>query len=234
MLASAVFRMILSRWMAMLRFAGRGPARWGTPGGTPEQVAAGGVERVHDVAGAGEEHHALVHDRGGLLRARLHRPRPGQLELPDVVAVDLIQRAVPPSVAGPPPVQPALGRRIGQQRVGDGARGRRLDGRRLGSGSLGGRRRGDGENAQRGKGNDSKRGENGERGDTVHPGIPFRLSARAIRGTNPWDKRAAPALPGGPAPAAVDDYGSDSARCHQTLPKLTNGPPSTDIRMRTW
>ena len=98
----------------------------------PQQVAGGGVERLHDVAGTGQEHHPVVHDRRGLLRPRLHRPGPDQTEIADVAAGDLLQRAVAPPVLRPAPVQPALRRRVGQQRVGDRTDGGRLTGRRRG------------------------------------------------------------------------------------------------------
>ena len=123
----------------------------------PQHVAGRRVERLHDVAGAGQVHHPFVHDGRGLLRSGLHRPRPDHPQVPDVGAVDLVQRAVTPAVLRPAPVQPALRRGIGQHRVGD-----RADRGRL-------RRRGSGED---------ENGERDNRYETSHRGLPFRLAAR--------------------------------------------------------
>ena len=64
----------------------------------PDQIAGGGVERVDDVAGTGEEHHAVVHERRRLLRARLQRPGPDEPQPRYVVTVDLVEGAVAPAL----------------------------------------------------------------------------------------------------------------------------------------
>ena len=65
-----------------------------------------------------EEHDAVVHQRRRLVVARPHRDRPFQLQVGDVVARHLIERAVAVAVAGPAPVQPVAGRRVGEHLVG--------------------------------------------------------------------------------------------------------------------
>jgi hypothetical protein len=40
----------------------------------PEEIAGGGVERLHAAAGIGDEHHAVMDERGGLARACVQRP----------------------------------------------------------------------------------------------------------------------------------------------------------------
>ena len=53
----------------------------------PDQIAGGGVERLHHVAGVAEIHDAVVHERHRLVRAGVvHRPAPRQLQLLDVAA----------------------------------------------------------------------------------------------------------------------------------------------------
>ena len=122
----------------------------------PQQVAGRRVEGLHDVAGAREVHHAVVHDGGRLLRPGLHRPRPLHPQLADVVAGDLVQRAVTPAVAGAAPVQPALRRRVREHGVGDRPHFRRL--------------------AEGGRGACGEDDERGEKGQTVHRGLPVRTS----------------------------------------------------------
>ena len=61
----------------------------------PDQTARLSVERLDDVARRREIDDAVVHDRGGLVRARIvHRPHPLQLQVLHVGRGDLIQRAV--------------------------------------------------------------------------------------------------------------------------------------------
>ena len=92
---------------------------WERPPILPEQRAGGGVERLDHVAGVGQIHHAVVDERGRLVAAVAHRPDPGELQVADIVAVDLVERAVAPSVVGPPIDQPVVRVGIQQHRVGD-------------------------------------------------------------------------------------------------------------------
>ena len=85
----------------------------------PEQLAGGRVEGLDDVAGARQEHHAVVDERRGLVGALGHRQRPGQAQAGHVVGPDPVQRRVALVVAGAPPGQPVLRRRIPEQLVGD-------------------------------------------------------------------------------------------------------------------
>ena len=90
----------------------------------PDQVAGGGIERLDLVGVVEDEQHAVMHDRRRLGGAGGHRPRPGRLQVLDVVLVDLVERAVAPAVIGAPPHQPVRRRRIAQHRVGDRRHGR--------------------------------------------------------------------------------------------------------------
>ena len=85
----------------------------------PEQLAGGRVEGLDDVAGARQEHHAVVDERRGLVGALGHRQRPGQAQAGHVVGPDPVQRRVALVVSGAPPGQPILRRRIPEQLVGD-------------------------------------------------------------------------------------------------------------------
>ncbi len=85
----------------------------------PDQIAGGGIERLHHVAGVAEIHDAVVHERHRLVRAGIvHRPAPGQAQLLDVVFLDLFERAVAPRLVVAPRHQPVAGRRIAQHRIG--------------------------------------------------------------------------------------------------------------------
>ena len=68
--------------------------------------------------GAGEEHHAVVHDRRGLVVAGPDRDGPRELQVADVVARDLVEGTVAVAVAGAPPAQPVAGRGVGEEGVG--------------------------------------------------------------------------------------------------------------------
>ncbi len=85
----------------------------------PDEIAAGGIERLHLVGVVEDEEDAVVHDRRRLGRAIGQRPGPDQLEILDVGLVDLLERAVAPCVVGSPPHQPVAGGRIAQHVVGD-------------------------------------------------------------------------------------------------------------------
>ena len=84
----------------------------------PDQVAGHRVDGLDDVARVGHEQHAVADQRGPLLAARRERPRPDQPEIADVVAVDLVERAVAPAVQRPAPHQPLVRTRVLQLRVG--------------------------------------------------------------------------------------------------------------------
>ena len=85
----------------------------------PDEVAAAGVQGLHDVAGVGEVEDAVVHERGRLRDAGLHAPRPREPQFADVAAVDLVEGAVAPPVEGAPPAQPVGGVGVLEHRVGD-------------------------------------------------------------------------------------------------------------------
>ena len=86
----------------------------------PDQIAGLAVERLDDAAGVVEEDGAVVRERRRLVRAALgHRRDPGQLQLLDVVARDLRQRAEARRVLIAPQHRPVAGRRIAQHLVGD-------------------------------------------------------------------------------------------------------------------
>ena len=87
----------------------------------PDEVAGHRVDRLDDVAGVRHEQHAVADQRRPLLPARAERARPDHPQLTDVVAVDLVERAVAPAVERPAPHQPLVVARILELRVGDGA-----------------------------------------------------------------------------------------------------------------
>ena len=84
----------------------------------PDEVARCRVDRL-DAGRAREIHDAVVHERRRLVGARHHRPRPRKLQLADVGARDLVERAVSPRVLRAPPVEPVCGIRIPQHLFGD-------------------------------------------------------------------------------------------------------------------
>ena len=67
--------------------------------------------------GIREVQDAVVNERRAFLGAGLEPARPDELQLVDVAAIDLLQRAVAPRVERTPPHQPVLGRRIREHRV---------------------------------------------------------------------------------------------------------------------
>ena len=85
----------------------------------PDQLAGSRVECLDDVAGARQEHHAVMDERRGLVGPLGHRQRPGQAQAGHVAGPDLVQRRVALVVSGAPPGQPVLRRRIPEQLVGD-------------------------------------------------------------------------------------------------------------------
>ena len=86
----------------------------------PAEVAGGGVDGLDDVARVRHVHHAVVDERRALLQPGSEAPRPDHAQVADVAAVDLVEGAVAPAVERAPPHQPVVGRRILQDRVGDG------------------------------------------------------------------------------------------------------------------
>ena len=85
----------------------------------PDQVAVGGVDRLHGAARHIHVHDAAIDDRRRFLRAGGQAARPGHAQLPDIVLVDLIERAVAMLVEGPADHQPVGGIGIGQHLLGD-------------------------------------------------------------------------------------------------------------------
>ena len=80
----------------------------------PQDGAVRGVHGLDEVACLGKKHDAIVHERGRLLQARLHGPRPCQTEAAHVGRIDLVERAVPPVVVGTAPHEPLAVRRVEQ------------------------------------------------------------------------------------------------------------------------
>src|SRR5690606_10688447 len=85
----------------------------------PDEIARRSIEGVHDAAGVGDVHHAIINQRSRLRDSRLQSPGPGELKLPHVTAIDLVERAVAPSVERSAPAQPIPGGRSGQELIGD-------------------------------------------------------------------------------------------------------------------
>ena len=86
----------------------------------PDQLAGAAVERLDDVARVDQIDDAVVDERHGLVRAALFadRPDPGELQILDVVARDLVERAVAPALIVAARHQPVAGGRVAQHRVG--------------------------------------------------------------------------------------------------------------------
>jgi hypothetical protein len=81
----------------------------------PDQIACRCVECLDHAARIRQIHDAVIDQRSGFLRsAVVHRPRPRELQLLDVLLVDLFERAVAPCAVGAPPVQPVAGRGIAE------------------------------------------------------------------------------------------------------------------------
>ena len=87
----------------------------------PDQVAGHRVDGLDGVLRVRHEHHAAADQRRPLLAALTRQgAAPDQPEAADVVAVDLVERAVAPAVERAAPHQPLVGARVQQLRVGDG------------------------------------------------------------------------------------------------------------------
>ncbi len=85
----------------------------------PDQLAVGCIERLHDIGHVVEVQHAVVNDGRRLAAATLgHGPRPLQAQLADVVAIDLVERAIAPGRIVAPDHQPVVSRGIAQHLVG--------------------------------------------------------------------------------------------------------------------
>ena len=83
----------------------------------PEQVARQRVQRLHFVAVAFDEEHAIMFERRPLVLSVWQRPRPLHPQIVHVFLGDFLQRAEPMIVVRAPPKQPVPGRRILQQFV---------------------------------------------------------------------------------------------------------------------
>ena len=86
----------------------------------PPQVAGHGVDGLHVVPRVRHEQHAAVGQRGPLLRALGQGSGPHELQVADVVAVHLVERAVAPAVLRAAPHEPVARRRVLEHGVGDG------------------------------------------------------------------------------------------------------------------
>ena len=86
----------------------------------PEQVARRRIDRLHLVAEAVHEHHAVVHERRRFIGAVRQRPAPGETQIGDVLPVDLRERAEAHVVGGAAPRQPVPVGGVREHAVGDG------------------------------------------------------------------------------------------------------------------
>ena len=89
------------------------------PAMLPHQIAGLRIDRGDDVARTRDVHHAVVDERRRLDAARSKPARPHHLQARDVVAIDLIERAVAPAVERAPPRQPVGRVRLPQHFIGD-------------------------------------------------------------------------------------------------------------------
>ena len=78
----------------------------------PQRSAIGRIHCLDKIAGLGQKHDAVMHQRRGFLPARLHGPGPGQAQTAHIGLVDLSQRAVAPMIGGTAPHQPVIFRRV--------------------------------------------------------------------------------------------------------------------------
>ena len=86
----------------------------------PGDVARQHVERGDATAALGDVHQPVGHDRRRHPAAVVaHRPRPDETQVGDVVAVDLVERAEPGHVVGPPVAYPVAVLRVEQPLLGD-------------------------------------------------------------------------------------------------------------------
>ena len=92
------------------------------PGKAPEHGAGLRIQSINRLAEVPQEHDSVVNDRRGLIDgpgARIHAVCPGNLEILHARAIDLVQRAVAPTVLCAPPVEPVAWRRIAQHLFGN-------------------------------------------------------------------------------------------------------------------
>ena len=86
----------------------------------PDDFSGEAVDGLHDAAGVGQIDHAIVDDRGWLVGAALiHWRLPDQLQVLDVVAVDLVERAVIGGEVVAPDHQPVARIGLSEHGVGD-------------------------------------------------------------------------------------------------------------------
>ena len=136
----------------------------------PEQVAGGGVHRLQVVLRVRHVQPAPVRQRRPFLRARREGAGPHHPQIADVVAIDLIERAVAPTVQRAAPHQPVAGRRVREHGVGD--RNERLVRRGL-------RAEGDGVERLHREGEGQQRGPARPRTRAVRDGVPGGRGRRA-------------------------------------------------------
>ncbi len=117
--------------LALAPMAAQGFARGQGAAVLPEQFAGGRIQRLNNVAGIAQEHHAFVDDGRGFIDARLHQPRPDELQTLHIGLVDLVEGAEPPALIIAAHHDPVGRIGIAQHRVGDGlVFGQRVRGRR--------------------------------------------------------------------------------------------------------
>jgi hypothetical protein len=120
MRASLAAKRILSCAIEKLRSPAVAGTLFGTGALFPDEIAALRVERLHDVVRVEQIQDAVVHERMRLVRAAFrHRPHPRQLQIADVGAGDLLQRAVAPAVIVAAEHQPVAGIGLPQHLVAD-------------------------------------------------------------------------------------------------------------------
>ena len=96
-------------------------ARGQQPRILPEQVAGGGIERFEFVAGAVQEHHAVMNQGRGFIGAGGKRPCPRDAQIVHIRFRNLLQRAESLIIETAAPREPLACGRVLQHRVGDGS-----------------------------------------------------------------------------------------------------------------
>ena len=89
------------------------------PAMLPQEIAGGRIDRLDDISRVRHVEHPVIGQRGPLLTAAAQGAGPDHAQLTDVVAGDLVQRAVSPAVERAAPHQPVLRRRVLEHLVGD-------------------------------------------------------------------------------------------------------------------
>ena len=86
----------------------------------PEEVAGRRINRLHLVAEAVHEHHAVVHERRRFIGAVRQRPAPGETQIGHGLPIDLRERAEAHVLGGAAPRQPVPVGGVREHTVGDG------------------------------------------------------------------------------------------------------------------